>query len=135
MVSPQCAAGAPWTARDSSPPSTAKLAEPSPHQRAVHSAAALVTRSWCRHKWRGEKAVTSHRTPRGCAHNAPQAPSAPTLEAQTTSNRRTWIAFLPVFWIGLGSGWAKPFRSTARARTSYLPGARPSSEADHDTML
>lgn len=34
------------------------------------------------------------------------------------SKRRTWMAFLPAFWAGRGSGWAKSLRSTLRARTS-----------------
>ena len=35
-----------------------------------------------------------------------------------TSNRRNWIPFLPVFCMDRGSGWAKSFLSTVRARTS-----------------
>ena len=42
---------------------------------------------------------------------------------------------MPDFWYGRGSGWAKPFRSTVRARNSYEPGARPSRRAVHGTVL
>ena len=53
----------------------------------------------------------------------------------TASNSRVSRAFLPDFWLGRGSGWAKSFRSTARARRAYLPGASPFKVADHEIML
>ena len=37
---------------------------------------------------------------------------------QTISNECISTAFLPALGIGRGSGWAKPLRSTARARNS-----------------
>jgi hypothetical protein len=36
---------------------------------------------------------------------------------------------IPDFRYGRGSGWAKPFKSTVRARISYEPGATPSRES------
>ena len=53
---------------------------------------------------------------------------------QTTSNSRASSEFLPAFCMGRGSGWAKSFRSTARARREYLPGANPFNVADHAAM-
>ncbi len=43
--------------------------------------------------------------------------SATNHQAVTTSVR-TGTTFMPDFWYGRGSGWAKPFRSTVRARNS-----------------
>ena len=42
---------------------------------------------------------------------------------------------MPDFWYGRGSGWAKPFRSTARARNSYEPGWSPSTRTENGTVL
>jgi hypothetical protein len=42
--------------------------------------------------------------------------------------------FIPDFWYGRGLGWAKPFKSTVRARISYEPGARSSRRAVQGTM-
>ena len=43
--------------------------------------------------------------------------------------------FIPDFWYGRGSGWAKPFKSTVRARISYEPGATSSRRAVQGIML
>jgi hypothetical protein len=44
---------------------------------------------------------------------------------QPISKRLTWMPFLPLFWVGLGSGCAKSLRSTDLARTSYCPAFSP----------
>ena len=67
------------------------------------------------------------------AHGATELSANP--QRYATSKRCTSTAFLPAFAIGRGSGCAKPFRSTARARNSYLPGFRSRSAADHEIML